>query len=72
LKRGNACKRKGVSAISILKYLMQLVFTQKSMYMYFLTNDVKLAFGRDAVYRFLRLPCINWAVIVLVGHSIIN
>jgi hypothetical protein len=65
LKRGNACKRKGVSAISILKYLMQLVFTQKSMYMDFLTNDVKLAFGRDAVYRFLRLPCINWAVIVL-------
>jgi hypothetical protein len=66
LKRGNAYKSRGISAISILKYLMQLVFTQKSMYMDFLTNDSATpAFGRDAAYRFLRLPCVNWAAVVL-------
>jgi hypothetical protein len=66
LKRGNAYKTKGVPVISILKYLMQLVFTQRSMYMDFLTNDSDTpAFGRDVAYRLLRLPCINWAVIIL-------
>jgi hypothetical protein len=66
LKRGNAYKSKGVSVVSILKYLMQLVFTQRSMYMDFLTNDSATpAFRRDAAYRLLRLPYINWAVIVL-------
>jgi hypothetical protein len=66
LKRGNAYKSKGISAVSILQYLMQLVFTQKSMYMDYLTNGgAAPAFGRDAAYRLLRLPYVNWAVIVL-------
>lgn len=46
-------KQKGHSAFAILKYLMCLVFCDRSMYMQIATGRYAEAFGKNTVYRFL-------------------
>jgi hypothetical protein len=59
----NAYKEKGFSPISIMLYLVQLVFTQASMHRDTLGGEKSVIGGsKDAVYRFLRSCFINWSV----------
>jgi len=65
LKKANAYKSKGIPVIYIFMYLLQLVYTKKSMYMNILNGTHDAGFGKDVVYRFLNSPFINWATFML-------
>jgi hypothetical protein len=65
LKKANAYKSKGVPVIQIFTYLLQLVYTKKSMYMNIMNGTHDAGFGKDVVYRFLNSPFINWSVFML-------
>ena len=60
LRRVNAVKQKGVAAYSLFAFLLGLVFTQKNLYTLLSTNKEEMAFEKDAVYRFLSKPGVNW------------
>jgi len=61
LSQANAYKRKGFSPLSIVLYLVQLVFMHSSMYRDSLNGEKSVIEGsRDAVYRLLRSRHINW------------
>ena len=45
-------KQKGHSAFEIFRYLLCLVFSDRSMYMQIVTNRFTEAFGKNTVYRF--------------------
>jgi hypothetical protein len=59
LKKSNCYKEKGVSVHDIFCYLLQLVYTGKSMYMNYQTNTNSPKFGKDVVYGFLNSVYIN-------------
>ncbi|MCM8901776.1 hypothetical protein KVG29_11165 [Caldicoprobacter algeriensis] len=65
LKKANTYKSKGIPVIYIFMYLLQLVYTKKSMYMNILNGTHDAGFGKDVVYRFLNSPFINWATFML-------
>ena len=65
LKKSNCYKKKGVSVYEIFCYLLQLVYTGKSMYMNYKTENSEPKFGKDAVYRFLNSTNINWQKFLL-------
>ncbi len=66
LKYAGVNKQKGVLAPIIMKYLIALIYTGKSMF-----QDMRSAtpfaqgFSKDAVYRFLNLTCVNWQAFLL-------
>ena len=61
LSQANAYKSKGYSPLSIMLYLVQLVFTHMSMYRDSLNGEKSVVEkSRDAVYRFMRSSRINW------------
>ncbi len=60
LKTANAYKMKGTPAAEIFQYLFLLVFSNRSMYMDFLTGRNTPAFAKDTVYRFMKMLQINW------------
>ena len=60
LHRCNAGRSKGFSAIDIFRYLLSLVFSDRSMYMQIATNRYTEAFGKNTVYRFLENSKTNW------------
>lgn len=65
LKESNGYKSKGIPVIQVMLYLMQLVFTKKSMYMN-IKNDTNVSgFGKDVVYRLLNASFINWSIYLL-------
>ena len=66
LKRAGAYKQKGFSVSSIVKYLISLVYTGKSMFQD-LRSETPLAqgFKKDVVYRFLTQTFINWQTFLL-------
>ena len=53
LKACRAEKQKGHSAFEIFRYLLCLVFCDRSMYMQIMTGRYTEAFGKNTVYRFL-------------------
>lgn len=67
LRNAGASKQKGVLASTILKYLIALIYTGKSMF-----QDMRSAtpfaqgFRKDAVYRLLNLSTVNWRAFLLV------
>ena len=65
LKKANAYKTKGIPVIHIFTYLLQLVYTKKSMYMNILNGTHDAGFAKDVIYRFLNSPYINWAAYLL-------
>jgi len=65
LKMSNAYKSKGVPVVSVLSYLVELVFTKKSMYMNMLNGSNTAGFAKDVVYRFLNATFINWTTFLL-------
>ena len=73
LKKSNCYKSKGVSVHDIFCYLLQLVYTGKSMYMNNKTENNEPEFAKDTVYRFLNSMNINWQKFLLqLSGSIIN
>lgn len=65
LKESNAYKRKGIPAVQVFLYLVQLVFTKKSMYMNMMNGTHNSHFAKDVVYRFLNATFINWTRFLL-------
>ena len=53
LKVCRAEKQKGHSAFQIFRYLLCLVFCDRSMYMQIITGRYSEVFGKNTVYRFL-------------------
>lgn len=73
LKKANAYKRKGIPVISIFIYLVQLVFTKKSMYMNILNSTHNTGFAKDVVYRLMNSSFINWSSFLLsLATCVIN
>jgi len=60
LKGCRAEKQKGHSAFQIFRYLLCLVFCDRSMYMQIITGQYSEAFGKNTVYRFLNSARTNW------------
>lgn len=60
LKSSNAYKRKGIPVVEIFQYLFILIFSNRSMYMNLLSERSIPAFGKDTVYRFMKMIQINW------------
>jgi hypothetical protein len=73
LKKANCYKEKGICVHDIFCYLLQLVYTGKSMYMSYQTENNTPKFRKDVVYRFLNSMYINWQVFLLkLSKTIIN
>ena len=53
-------KQKGHSALEVFRYLLCLVFCDRSMYMQIMTGRYSEAFGKNTVYRFLNSVKTNW------------
>ena len=60
LKASNAYKQKGIPVIEIFQYLFLLIFSNKSMYMCFITGKNTPSFAKDTAYRFMKMLQINW------------
>jgi len=61
LNESGAYKGGGIPVIQIMLYLVNLVFTKKSMYMNMQNGTNDPGFSRDVVYRLLNSPYINWS-----------
>jgi len=73
LKACRAEKQKGHSAFEIFRYLLCLVFCDRSMYMQIVTGRYSEAFGKNTVYRFLNSVKTNWERLTcLLSARIIN
>ena len=53
-------KEKGVPIMKVFRYLLCIVFADRNMYMQLKTDAFKEDFSKNAVYRFLDNPRINW------------
>ena len=70
-KKVNAYKSKGIPAIRIFIYMIQLVFTKKSMYMNILNGTHNEGFSKDVVYRLMNATYINWTMLLLYISSMV-
>jgi hypothetical protein len=64
LRRTNANKAKGIAAHIIFTFLLGLIFTQKNLYTFLNASREKTIVEKDAVYRFLSKPNVNWEAFV--------
>lgn len=60
LKRCNAYKIRGFSLISVFEYLLSVIFTNRSVYMNYVTSHHCPEFSKDTIYRFMNSPKIHW------------
>ncbi len=60
MKASNAYKQKGIPVIEIFQYLFLMIFSNRSMYMCFITGKNTPSFAKDTVYRFMKMLQINW------------
>ena len=60
LSTSNAYKARGFSVALVFRYLLRVVFANRSMYMSFKTGSHTESFSKDVVYRFLNNASINW------------
>lgn len=65
LLKANAYKSKGTPVVKVFTYLLQLVYTKKSMHMNILNGTHDADFSKDVVYRFLNSASINWATFLI-------
>ena len=72
LKAANAYKKKGVPVMEIFLYMFLLIFSNRSMYMNFISGRNTPAFAKDTVYRFMKMIQINWICFttILAGRII--
>jgi hypothetical protein len=74
LKSAGAYKQKGVPVLIIIKYLISLIYTGKSMFQD-MRSETPFAqgFHKDTVYRFLNLPSVNWqSFLFCIAHKIVR
>ena len=69
LKRSNLYKEKGVSAYSMLVYLIQLIYTGKTMNMNYTLDSNTPKFKNNVIYRFSNSMHINWEKFLLLLSS---
>lgn len=60
LKSCNAYKVRGFGVVLLFQYLLKLAFSNRSMYMNFITGKHTESFSKDVIYRFLNNASINW------------
>lgn len=60
LSISNAYKARGFSVALVFRYLLRIAFSNRSIYMSFMTGSHTEKFARDVVYRFLNNASINW------------
>jgi hypothetical protein len=74
LRQANAYKSKGFHPVSLMQYLVQLVYMGKSMYRDYRSGGASVInTSTDAIYRFLRNASINWSTFLLViGAKVAN
>ena len=69
----NAGKVKGIPVMDVFRYLLCLVFSDRSMYMQRKTGVFEAGFCKNTVYRFLNSTKTNWLrFTTLLSASIIN
>ena len=56
----NAGKEKGIPVMDIFRYLLCLMFADRSMYMQMKTDTFQERFSKNTVYRFLNSAKTNW------------
>ena len=73
LHRCNAAKQKGFTVIEIFRYLLCLMFSDRSMYMQMKTNRYTEDFSKNTVHRFLDNGKINWEKFTnMLSECIVN
>ena len=66
LKRAGAYKQKGVPVLTVISYLVSLVYIGKSMFEDMRSeNPLAQGFRRDVLYRFLNQALVNWQSFLL-------
>ena len=71
LRKSNAYKEHGIPVLTVILYLFQLVFRNKSMYLDMQTTG-KTGFAKDTVYRLKNSAKINWTrFTTLLSSSVI-
>jgi len=60
LKSANAYKCKGFAVTQVFQFLFTLAFVNRSMYMNTITGRQSQPFGKDTVYRFMKMSHTNW------------
>ena len=60
LRKCGAGKEKGIAVVRIFRYLLCLMFSDRSMYMEITTKRFKEDYSKNTVYRFLNNSRINW------------
>ena len=69
----NAGKVKGIPVMDVFRYLLCLIFSDRSMYMQRKTGVFEAGFCKNTVYRFLNSTKTNWLrFTTLLSASIIN
>ena len=69
----NAAKMKGIPVMDIFRYLLCLIFSDRSMYMQIKTGTFEGGFCKNTVYRFLNNAKTNWQrFTTLLSAKIIN
>ena len=69
----NAGKEKGVPIMKVFRYLLCIVFADRSMYMQLKTDAFKEDFSKNTIYRFLDNPKTNWQKFTtLLSEKVIN
>jgi len=74
LKNAGAYKQKGIAVVTVIKYLISLVYTGRSMFQD-MRSSAPLAEGfcKDTVYRLLNMASINWQAFQLsVASKVIS
>ena len=73
LRKCGAGKEKGIAIVQIFRYLMCLMFSDRSMYMQITTKRFKEDYSKNTVYRFLNNSRINWErFTTMLSERIIN
>ena len=73
LRKCGAGKEKGVAVVQIFRYLLCLMFSDRSMYMQITTKRFKEDYSKNTVYRFLNNSRINWErFTTMLSERIIN
>ena len=73
LLKCGAGKEKGISVVALFRYLMCLMFSDRSMYMQIATGRFTEGYSKNTVYRFLNSCKTNWErFTVLLSERIIN
>lgn len=66
-------KEKGIPVLDVFRYLLCLVFSDRSMYMQLQTDSFKEDFSKNTVYRFLNSTRTNWLrFTTLLSERVVN